>query len=606
MKKIFTSIIVTFSLLFISASTNGQDNPIRVACVGNSITWGGLGSSSYPEQLGNLLGNGYNVKNFGVSARTLLRHGDYPYWNEEAFYDAQDFNPQIVVILLGTNDSKPQNWIYRNEFFKDYKDMIAVFRKDGRNPQIYACFPPPAFSQNWGITDAIIHYEILPLIDSVRQTAKTLSINFYQYFLDKSNYFPDGIHPNADGYALMANVVFDSIKNSPAGFIRYFYSQSNEIEKNGSTYLYWNTSQGSHVTLNGNVANETDSLLVSPIQDTTYTLSAMGHRFSDTSEIILKYYPPGKIRYAAADPPILDLGSNDSSFISWITAKGTTDAKFNNSSVPVIGGIYVTPKQTTTYSLTASGEISDTILIPVKVLESDSINRAAHKPANVSSFFRYNPVEYALDEKLDTYWKSKIEELQYVTVDLKKYYTIQRIVLHWGNIFATKTYIIISDENGKIISQKSYSGGDGGIDDIHDLTGYGRFVKILFMGKSVADSGYIVKEIEIYGTPKIIQGVSSQNNTVPAFTVEQNFPNPFNPMTVINYTITHKEAVNLVVFDMLGRKVTELVRQSQNPGSYQVIWNGRNSMGLPVSSGVYWYKITAGKFVDAKKMILVR
>jgi len=606
MKKIFTSIAVIFSLLFISSSMNGQDNPIRVACVGNSITWGGLGSSSYPEQLGALLMNGYRVKNFGVSARTLLRHGDYPYWNEETFYDAQDFNPQIVVIGLGTNDSKPQNWIYKNEFYKDYMDLIAVFRKDGRNPQIYACFPPPAFNQNWGITDAIIHYQIIPLIDSVQQAAKTLSINFYDYFRDKGNYFPDGIHPNADGYALMANVVFDSIKNSPAGFIRYFYSQSNEIEKNESTYLYWNASQGSQVTLNGNVANETDSLLVSPIQDTTYTLSAMGHRFSDTSEIILKYYPPGKIRYAAADPPILDLGSNDSSFISWITAKGTTDAKFNNSSVAVNGGIYVTPKQTTTYSLTTLGEISDTSLITVKVLESDSINRAAHKPAQASSFFRYNPVEYALDGKPDTYWKSKSAELQYITIDLIKYYTIQRIVLHWGNIFASKTYIIISDENGNIIHQKSYSNGDGGIDDMNDLTGSGHFVKILFMGKSVADSGYIVNEIEIYGTPKSIQGVSSKNNAVPAFTVEQNYPNPFNPMTVINYTITHQGVVNLVVFDMLGRKVIELVQQSQNPGSYQVIWNGQNSMGFPVSSGVYLYKITAGKFTETRKMILVR
>jgi flagellar hook assembly protein FlgD len=77
-------------------------------------------------------------------------------------------------------------------------------------------------------------------------------------------------------------------------------------------------------------------------------------------------------------------------------------------------------------------------------------------------------------------------------------------------------------------------------------------------------------------------------------------------MTVINYTITHQGVVNLVVFDMLGRKVTELVQQSQNPGSYQVIWNGQNSMGFPVSSGVYLYKITAGKFTETRKMILVR
>jgi hypothetical protein len=77
-------------------------------------------------------------------------------------------------------------------------------------------------------------------------------------------------------------------------------------------------------------------------------------------------------------------------------------------------------------------------------------------------------------------------------------------------------------------------------------------------------------------------------------------------MTVINYTITHQGVVNLVVFDMLGRKVTELVHQSQNPGRYQALWNGRNSLDLPVSSGVYFYQLTTGKFTQTRKMILLR
>ncbi|NJN78510.1 MAG: hypothetical protein HC803_09485 [Saprospiraceae bacterium] len=75
-----------------------------------------------------MLGANYHVKNFGVSGRTLLRKGDFPYWNEAAFQEAKDFQPNIVVIKLGTNDSKPENWKYADEFIKDYQIFIDEFQ----------------------------------------------------------------------------------------------------------------------------------------------------------------------------------------------------------------------------------------------------------------------------------------------------------------------------------------------------------------------------------------------------------------------------------------------------------------------------------------------
>src|SRR5262245_35770894 len=99
---------------------------IKVACIGDSITEGGNldnpSVNAYPIVLGRLLGTNYITRNFGVSGRTLLRKGDFPYWNDPAFRNATNFAPNIVTIKLGTNDSKPQNWRYKDQFARDLND----------------------------------------------------------------------------------------------------------------------------------------------------------------------------------------------------------------------------------------------------------------------------------------------------------------------------------------------------------------------------------------------------------------------------------------------------------------------------------------------------
>lgn len=100
-----------------------KNPPVKVACVGASITFGAgtTPGKSYPSQLQALLGPGWQVKNFGVSGRTVTKKGDHPYWNEKAFQAAQDFQPDAVIILLGSNDTKAANWTHKDDFLATIK-----------------------------------------------------------------------------------------------------------------------------------------------------------------------------------------------------------------------------------------------------------------------------------------------------------------------------------------------------------------------------------------------------------------------------------------------------------------------------------------------------
>ena len=205
---------------------------VKVACIGNSITDGhGIDMASvfgYPAQLQKILGKDYWVKNFGVGARTMLNKGDYPYMNELAWKDAQAFDPDIVVIKLGTNDSKPENWQYGAEFKKDLQQMITTLRPDlaqpvkkkGKKvaalparPQIYLCTPIPAFKPSWNISDSVIVNNIIPIQQEVAKQYGLQVIDLHTLFAEDGDKMQgDGIHPDGKGVRRMAEIIAGAIK----------------------------------------------------------------------------------------------------------------------------------------------------------------------------------------------------------------------------------------------------------------------------------------------------------------------------------------------------------------------------------------------------------
>jgi lysophospholipase L1-like esterase len=218
MMKIF--VLSAFAISSLSAAPidpKKYKEPVRIACIGDSITEGaGTDGRTYPIQLQELLGDEWKVGNFGVSGRTLLRKGDYPYWNEKAYQNALYFKPDVVIIMLGTNDTKPQNWAHEAEFVTDYRDLVKSFLNLESKPRVFICRPCPVVGKgNFDIVEENIQKEI-PRIDALAKEMNLGIIDMHAALEDKPELIPDRVHPNAAGAGEMAKAAFKALTGKEA------------------------------------------------------------------------------------------------------------------------------------------------------------------------------------------------------------------------------------------------------------------------------------------------------------------------------------------------------------------------------------------------------
>ncbi len=210
MKKTLLTLLVFLNLFTLCL---GQSK-IKVACVGNSITEGPgrQHPESYPLLMQNVLGEEYEVKNFGVSGRTLLKDGDRPYWEEPQFEQVLNYKADVLVIKLGTNDTKPQNWEHKEDFVQNYIDLIETFQASmPENGEIYVCLPVPVFEDHWGINAEVLEKEMIPMLKKIIKSTDAKKINLYSPLKKHADLFPDGIHPNTEGNQIMAEVIAKKI-----------------------------------------------------------------------------------------------------------------------------------------------------------------------------------------------------------------------------------------------------------------------------------------------------------------------------------------------------------------------------------------------------------
>jgi len=161
--------------------------------------------------LNSILGPEYAVLNSGRSATTLQKKGNFPYWIAKEFSNTFIYQPDIIVIKLGTNDTKPENW-HSDRFEADYQALIDTFKTIPTHPRIYLCLPVPAFKVKWGINDSTVVYGVIPIVEKVAKANKLSVIDLYTPFKGQVANFPDSIHPNEAAAKQMAAIIAKEIK----------------------------------------------------------------------------------------------------------------------------------------------------------------------------------------------------------------------------------------------------------------------------------------------------------------------------------------------------------------------------------------------------------
>jgi lysophospholipase L1-like esterase len=206
------------SLAFCFFGINFCNAAINIGCVGDSITAGvGVNNAtvdSYPARLQKLLGTNYTVQNYGVSGTTLLTNGDMPYRNTTAYSNShgRPIPPNIVTIMLGSNDSKPQNWVYGTNFYSNYEVLIASYTNLTPSPRVLICTPPPVFNNGYaGINPGIVATNISPLIRELGTNLDIQVIDMQSLLAGHSEWFPDNVHPNSQGTAVMAAIFYTAL-----------------------------------------------------------------------------------------------------------------------------------------------------------------------------------------------------------------------------------------------------------------------------------------------------------------------------------------------------------------------------------------------------------
>ncbi len=226
--SLLLALCMVFSMTGVWAAEDATTSAekIKVACIGDSITYGialpDRDTQSYPVLLQNALGDGYDVQNFGVSAYCVLKNSKRPYWERDEYKASLEFAPDIVVIMLGTNDIKTENWeaVERNnytagkyDFKADYCDLIATYKEANPDAEIYICTPPPIYldENDPERPPLVLELEGVPLIKEVAEETDSILIDIFPALDDMPELFDDKLHPNPEGAKIIADMVYEAI-----------------------------------------------------------------------------------------------------------------------------------------------------------------------------------------------------------------------------------------------------------------------------------------------------------------------------------------------------------------------------------------------------------
>lgn len=194
---------------------------IKVACIGDSITYGyGIldwTQNNYPTLLQDLLGDSYHVQNFGVNGGCVQTETDHPYTNYNIYPDSKSYDADVVVFMMGSNDSKVTNWQGETAFRNALYDLLTSYG----NARIVLCTPAKSFgTELYPGEDGVIGYELQPAViemiaEIIREVAAERGytlVDIYALTAENPQWFEiDGVHPNNEGAAAIAEAVYEAV-----------------------------------------------------------------------------------------------------------------------------------------------------------------------------------------------------------------------------------------------------------------------------------------------------------------------------------------------------------------------------------------------------------
>ena len=200
-----------------------KEGQIKVACVGDSITYGhsvsGWSKNQYPAVLQELLGDSYHVANFGVSGACVNKKGNKPYISRTVYEESIKYDADILVLMLGSNDSKPKNWIDMETFLEQYSELLDTYLKENNSPKVYIGICAKAYYAD-GNTKGKARYNIRPeIVDQIAAALKqeyekedVVIVDIHKLTAGHPEWFEkDGVHPNKDGAKAIADEFADAI-----------------------------------------------------------------------------------------------------------------------------------------------------------------------------------------------------------------------------------------------------------------------------------------------------------------------------------------------------------------------------------------------------------
>ena len=219
---LLAAVVLVFFVLFNSGFFGGKDERIRVSCVGDSLTYGSgvlktRDTDAYPAQLQIKMGTDHLVSNFGLRNATASASGDLPYAESEEYQQSLKSKPDIVVLMLGTNDTKTYNW-NASDYEAGLKELVESYQQLDTKPTVYLMRSPYCYSLDgsdvaeYDIQPAVVADELGGIVEKVAAETGVEVIDLYGVTEGQDELYTDGIHFNAKGYELIADEVYSNLK----------------------------------------------------------------------------------------------------------------------------------------------------------------------------------------------------------------------------------------------------------------------------------------------------------------------------------------------------------------------------------------------------------